>query len=113
MFTGLTVALVTGVPLGTLSANALAAGAETFLAVSALGLVAFVGSLLYVPSTTIKHGKPASLLRQVQVLGPQAAAAAGVRHDGRRLWRFLHRFYLSGTDLAAGCRVSAPAPWVR
>ena len=67
MFTGLTVALVTGVPLGTFIGQH-AGWRETFLAVSALGLVAFVGSLLYVPST-IAHSKPASLLQQVQVLG--------------------------------------------
>jgi len=66
MFTGLTVALVTGVPLGTFIGQHFG-WRETFLAVSALGLVAFVGSLLYVPST-IAHSKPASLLQQVQVL---------------------------------------------
>ncbi|ATD62284.1 MAG: MFS transporter [Janthinobacterium svalbardensis] len=66
MFTGLTVALVTGVPLGTFIGQHVG-WRETFLAVSALGLVAFVGSLLYVPSS-IKHSKPASLLQQVQVL---------------------------------------------
>ncbi|MFA6069826.1 MAG: MFS transporter [Janthinobacterium sp.] len=67
MFTGLTVALVTGVPLGTFIGQHFG-WRETFLAVSALGLVAFVGSLLYVPSS-IAHSKPASLLQQVQVLG--------------------------------------------
>ena len=67
MFTGLTVALVTGVPLGTLIGQHFG-WRETFLAVSALGLLAFIGSLLYVPST-IAHSKPASLLQQVQVLG--------------------------------------------
>ena len=67
MFTGLTVALVTGVPLGTFIGQHFG-WRETFLAVSALGLVAFVGSLLYVPSN-IAHSKPASLLQQVQVLG--------------------------------------------
>jgi len=40
---------------------------ETFLAVSALGVIAFVGSLLFVPST-IQHNKPASLLQQMKVL---------------------------------------------
>ncbi len=66
MFTGLTVALVTGVPLGTFIGQHFG-WRETFLAVSALGVVAFVGSLLYVPSN-IAHSKPASLLQQVQVL---------------------------------------------
>ena len=66
MFTGLTVALVTGVPLGTFIGQHFG-WRETFLAVSALGLVAFIGRLLYVPST-IAHSKPASLQQQVQVL---------------------------------------------
>jgi DHA1 family inner membrane transport protein len=67
MFTGLTVALVTGVPLGTFIGQHFG-WRETFLAVSALGVIAFVGSLLYVPST-IRHNKPASLLQQMKVLG--------------------------------------------
>ena len=67
MFTGLTVALVTGVPLGTFIGQHFG-WRETFLAVSALGVVAFIGSLLFVPKT-IRHTPPASLLQQVQVLG--------------------------------------------
>jgi predicted MFS family arabinose efflux permease len=67
MYTGLTVALVTGVPLGTFIGQHLGWRA-TFLAVSALGVVAFLGSLAFVPST-IKHSAPASLLQQVKVLG--------------------------------------------
>ena len=67
MFTGLTVALVTGVPLGTFIGQHFG-WRETFLAVSALGVIAFVGSLLFVPKT-IQHSKPASLLQQVKVLG--------------------------------------------
>lgn len=66
MFTGLTVALVTGVPLGTFIGQHLG-WRETFLAVSALGGVAFVGSLLFVPRT-IAHTPPASLLQQARVL---------------------------------------------
>ena len=45
MFTGLTVALVTGVPLGTFIGQHFG-WRETFLAVSTLGVVAFIGSLL-------------------------------------------------------------------
>jgi predicted MFS family arabinose efflux permease len=67
MFTGLTVALVTGVPLGTFIGQHFG-WRETFLAVSALGVVAFIGSLLFVPKT-IRHTPPASLLQQLQVLG--------------------------------------------
>jgi predicted MFS family arabinose efflux permease len=66
MFTGLTVALVTGVPLGTFIGQHFG-WRETFLAVSALGVIAFVGSLIYVPNN-IAHSKPASLLQQLQVL---------------------------------------------
>ncbi|MNZ46492.1 Inner membrane transport protein YdhP [compost metagenome] len=66
MFTGLTVALVTGVPLGTFIGQHFGWRA-TFLAVSALGVIAFVGSLLFVPRQ-IAHGTPASLLQQLKVL---------------------------------------------
>ncbi|WP_426182657.1 MFS transporter [Pseudomonas sp. TWRC1-2] len=66
MFTGLTVALVTGVPLGTFIGQHFG-WRETFLAVSALGVIAFIGSLIYVPNS-IAHSKPASLLQQLQVL---------------------------------------------
>lgn len=66
MFAGLTVALVTGVPLGTFIGQNLG-WRETFLAVSALGLIAFIGSLLFVPRN-IHHSPPASLLTQLAVL---------------------------------------------
>ncbi|MEI2415328.1 MFS transporter [Orrella sp. JC864] len=67
MFSGLTVALVTGVPLGTFIGQHFGWRA-TFLAVSALGLLAFVGSLLFVPRQ-LPRGTPASLLQQARVLG--------------------------------------------
>jgi len=67
MFTGLTVALVTGVPLGTWIGQHFG-WRETFLAVSALGVLAFVGSLLFVPRD-VHHGAPATLGQQVAVLG--------------------------------------------
>ncbi len=66
MFTGLTVALVTGVPLGTFIGQHFG-WRETFLAVSALGVVASIGSLLFVPAS-IPHTAPASLLQQARVL---------------------------------------------
>jgi predicted MFS family arabinose efflux permease len=66
MFTGLTVALVTGVPLGTFIGQHFG-WRETFLAVSVLGLIAFIGSLLFVPQNT-QHSTPASLLQQLRVL---------------------------------------------
>ena len=67
MFTGLTVALVTGVPLGTFI------GQEygwriTFLAVAALGVIAFLGSLIFVPKN-VAPSKATTLRQQLSVLG--------------------------------------------
>ncbi len=64
MFTGLTVALVTGVPLGTFVGQTFG-WRETFLAVSLLGVIAFIGSLICVPGD-IRHSKPASLSQQAR-----------------------------------------------
>lgn len=66
MFTGLTVALVTGVPLGTFIGQEFGWRA-TFLVVSALGLIALVGSLLLVPNNLPK-AQPATLKQQLQVV---------------------------------------------
>jgi predicted MFS family arabinose efflux permease len=66
MFTGLTVALVTGVPLGTFIGQTFG-WQTTFLAVSLLGVIAFFGSLILVPNN-IASSKPASLLTQLSVL---------------------------------------------
>ncbi|AEK63064.1 MFS transporter [Collimonas fungivorans] len=66
MFTGLTVALVTGVPLGTFIGQTFG-WQSTFLAVSLLGVIAFVGSWILVPNN-IASSKPASLLTQAAVL---------------------------------------------
>ncbi|MFL6675029.1 MAG: MFS transporter [Massilia sp.] len=66
MFSGLTVALVTGVPLGTFIGQHFGWQA-TFLAVSVLGVVAIAGSALLVPRG-IAAGKPSSLPTQLAVL---------------------------------------------
>ena len=66
MFTGLTVALVTGVPLGTFIGQHFGWQA-TFLAVSLLGVIAVIGSAILVPSN-IAGSKPAPLLAQLAVL---------------------------------------------
>lgn len=66
MFTGLTVALVTGVPMGTFIGQQFG-WRETFLAVSLLGVIAFLGSLVFVPRH-IRHSKPASIVKQLAVL---------------------------------------------
>lgn len=66
MFTGLTVALVTGVPLGTFIGQHFG-WRESFLAVAALGGIAFLGSLAFVPRR-LPHAAPASLAAQTRVL---------------------------------------------
>ena len=66
MFTGLTVALVTGVPLGTWIGQHFGWRA-TFLVVSALGVIALIGSALLVPKN-LKQSRPARLKEQAQVL---------------------------------------------
>jgi DHA1 family inner membrane transport protein len=66
MFTGLTVALVTGVPLGTFIGQTFG-WQVTFLAVSLLGAVAFVGIWILVPHN-IAGSEPASLATQLAVL---------------------------------------------
>lgn len=66
MFTGLTVALVTGVPLGTFIGQHLGWRA-TFLAVAALGVVALLGSLLFVPRN-LQRSEPATFGQQLAVL---------------------------------------------
>lgn len=66
MFTGLTVALVTGVPLGTWIGQQFG-WQSTFLAVALLGVIAMIGSAILVPST-IGGAKPASLAAQFAVL---------------------------------------------
>lgn len=66
MFSGMTVAFVTGIPLGTFIGQHLG-WRVTFLVVAAFGVVALLGSLLFVPKT-IQHTPPAPLLRQARVL---------------------------------------------
>ena len=66
MFTGLTVALVTGVPLGTWIGQHFGWRA-TFLVVSALGLIALIGSAILVPKN-LKQSIPATFKEQLQVI---------------------------------------------
>jgi predicted MFS family arabinose efflux permease len=66
MFTGLTVALVTGVPLGTFIGQHFGWQA-TFLAVSLLGVIAVIGTAILVPSD-IAASRPSSILNQLAVL---------------------------------------------
>ncbi|PKH03319.1 MFS sugar transporter [Psychromonas sp. MB-3u-54] len=66
MFTGLTVALVTGVPLGTYIGQTFGWQA-TFLAVALLGLIAFIGSALLVPNN-LKQAPATKISAQFKVL---------------------------------------------
>lgn len=66
MFTGLTVALVTGVPLGTYIGQSFGWQA-TFLIVALLGLIALVGSAILVPSN-LKQPPATKLVDQMKVL---------------------------------------------
>ncbi|MFB2681481.1 MFS transporter [Shewanella mangrovisoli] len=66
MFTGLTVALVTGVPLGTYIGQSFG-WQSTFFAVALLGLIALIGSAFLVPNN-LKQTRAASLLTQARVL---------------------------------------------
>ncbi|MBX5136475.1 MFS transporter [Rhizobium lentis] len=67
MFMGLTVAIITGVPLGTYIGQILGWRA-TFWAVAALGVIAFLAIAALLPHT-LKKAPPASLLDQLRVLG--------------------------------------------
>ncbi|MBW9071914.1 MFS transporter [Agrobacterium deltaense] len=67
MFMGLTVAIVTGVPLGTYIGQVFGWRA-TFWVVAALGVTAFFGIATLLPNT-LKKAPPASLFDQVRVLG--------------------------------------------
>ena len=66
MFTGLTVALVTGVPLGTFIGQTFGWRA-TFLTVAVLGAIALIGSAFLVPRN-LKQSKPATLRQQLEVI---------------------------------------------
>ncbi|MGO4570042.1 MFS transporter [Rhizobium sp. 2YAF20] len=67
MFMGLTVAIVTGVPIGTIIGQTFGWRA-TFWAVAALGVIAFFAIATLLPNT-IRKAAPASLLDQLRVLG--------------------------------------------
>lgn len=66
MFTGLTVALVTGVPLGTFIGQEFG-WRFTFLAVSALGLISLLGSYFLIPKN-LKESIPTKISQQISVL---------------------------------------------
>lgn len=67
MFMGLTVAIVTGVPLGTWIGQSYGWRA-TFWAVAGIGVVALIGVAALLPAT-LRRAAPASLMAQLRVLG--------------------------------------------
>lgn len=67
MFAGLTMAMVTGVPLGTLIGQYLG-WRVTFIGVALLGVIGFVTILLLLSGNNIPLGKPLKLIDQVKVL---------------------------------------------
>lgn len=67
MFMGLTVAIVTGVPLGTFIGQMFGWRA-TFWGVSLLGLISFVGIAALLPAN-LKRGEATTIMEQVRVLG--------------------------------------------
>ena len=67
MFMGLTVAIVTGVPLGTWIGQSYGWRA-TFWAVAGIGVVALTGVAALLPAT-LRRAAPASLMAQLRVLG--------------------------------------------
>ena len=66
MFAGLTLAIVTGVPLGTFIGQNFGWRA-TFIGVAILGIIGLVSSMILVPKD-LSNGKPASLKNQLKVL---------------------------------------------
>lgn len=67
MFTGLTVATVTGVPLGTFLGQQLGWRAA-FIAIIAIGLIALIGNLILVPATGLRKGTRTPLREQVKLV---------------------------------------------
>ncbi|WP_373368530.1 MFS transporter [Yersinia enterocolitica] len=99
MFGGLTVALVTGVPLGTFIGQHFG-WRETFLAVSLIGVVAIIASAILVPNN-IPNKASASIKQQLQVLThPRLLLIYGIR-----IWRFLYHVYFPGPRYARVGRV--------
>ncbi|MGF6917419.1 MFS transporter [Paraburkholderia sp. 40] len=66
MFSGMTVAFVAGIPLGTVIGQHFGWRA-TFLVVAGFGLVAFLGAVAFVPRH-LAHARPAPLFQQFRVL---------------------------------------------
>ena len=102
MFSGLTVALVTDVPLGTWIGQVFG-WRETFLVVSLLGLVAMVGSLLLVPGNPAE-GAASSVREQLSVLTKKPLLLVYAK-TALGYGRCLHGVYLPRPHPATGERL--------
>lgn len=67
MFTGLTVATVTGVPLGTFLGQQLGWRAA-FIAIVVIGIIALISNLILVPATGLRKGTRTPLSEQVKLI---------------------------------------------
>lgn len=108
MFTGLTVALVTGVPLGTWIGQHFGWRA-TFLVVSVLGLIALIGSAILVPKN-LKKIYPCNVQRAT-TSHCKTTVTAGLSHDYSWLWRYVYGIYLSSTYLRAANQICTISHW--
>ncbi len=94
MFGGLTVALVTGVPLGTFIGQHFG-WRETFLAVSLLGVIALMSSQLLIPANILVGRPPAFVTGEST---DSSSSAADLRRYGAGLRRGIHGIHLPGAD---------------
>lgn len=101
MFGGLTVALVTGVPLGTFIGQHFG-WRETFLAVSMLGVIAIIASAILVPRNILPRSR--EFVRTVEGINP-SAFADDLCDYGTWLWWCIYRFHLPDADDARSCRL--------
>ena len=91
MFTGLTVALVTGVPLGTWIGQHFG-WCATFLVVSILGLIALIGSAILVPRN-LKKSIPATFKGAI-TSHCKTTTTASLSNDYPWLWWYVYGIYL-------------------
>ncbi|AYG02667.1 MFS transporter [Gryllotalpicola protaetiae] len=110
MFTGLTVANVAGVPLGTFLGQA-AGWRSTFWAITAIGVIAFFGILVLVPATPADHGGRSVLeefriFRSVQVWLSMLVTVLGY---GGMFGAFS---YIAFTLTEVGGFASSTVPWL-
>lgn len=91
MFSGLTVAIVTGVPLGTWIGQQMGWRAA-FVTIAVIGLVALIANLILIPAS-LRKGVPTPVREQVKLVTNGRLPLAFALH-GSRVWRHLCRIYL-------------------